>query len=310
VIVRLEDIQIRDPFVLRDEGKWYLYGSTDKDIWRADAAGFDAYISTEPADQAPGEFSGPVPAFRPPRGFWSSKNFWAPEVYACRGEYYMFATFKPHETMNHGRRGTASLKAKSLPGPFVPWSAGPITPKDWECLDGTLHIDPQGMPWMVFCREWQQVGNGEIYAVPLTEDLREAAGEPRLLFRADEAPWVRPLKGRAPGSYVTDGPFLYAPKNGALNMLWSSFTGAGYALGLAVSQGGGVMGPWQHQETPLYCRDGGHGMVFHTADGRIHLAIHSPNNTPMERALFIGLIEGPGGILEASGPVAAALNNP
>ncbi|MDR2534711.1 MAG: family 43 glycosylhydrolase, partial [Treponema sp.] len=222
--MKLEDIQIRDPFVLRDEDKWYLFGSTDKDIWYGDGLGFDVYISGEPAEQVPREFSGPVPAFRPPPGFWSSKNFWAPEVYRYYDEYYMFATFKANENAYHGRRGTAVLKASALPGPFEPWSDGPVTPAFWECLDGTLYIDPALNPWMVFCHEWKQIGNGEICALPLTKDLREAAGDPLVLFRGADAPWTRSLKGQPKGSYVTDGPFLYTETPGALTMLWSSFT--------------------------------------------------------------------------------------
>jgi hypothetical protein len=150
---------------------------------------------------------------------------------------------------------------------------------------------------MVFCHEWQQVGDGEMRAMPLSEDLREPAGEAVLLFRASDAPWVRPLQGRPPGSYVTDGPFLYTARNGALNMLWSSFADSGYAAGLAVSYGG-LRGPWAQAETPLYQDDGGHGMIFRTGSGRLYLAMHRPNKTPMERAFFIELTEDESGILK------------
>jgi beta-xylosidase len=282
----LQDIQIRDPFIIQEGGRLYLFGSTDKDIWQG-GTGFDAYISTGDLR----EFEGPFPAFRPPEGFWSHKNFWAPEVYAYpskgNGAYYLFATFKPDQ----GRRGTAILHSQSLPGPFLPWSCGPVTPADWECLDGTLHIDPQGKPWMVFCHEWQQVGDGEICLMPLSEDLRDASGEPQLLFRASEAPWTQPLKGRFPGSYVTDGPFLHRMKHGGLIMLWSSFDSAGYALGIARSKSGSVLGPWQQEEKPLFAADGGHGMLFTTQEGALYLTVHTPNITPHERAVFIEVVE-------------------
>ena len=120
----------------------------------------------------------------------------------------MFASFKNGER----RRGTAILRAEKPEGPFVPWSEGPgpeerdgrennpparkagagfpVTPPDWECLDGTFYADRQGNPWIVFCHEWVQAGDGEILAMPLTADLKAAVGEPRLLFRASEADWV------------------------------------------------------------------------------------------------------------------------
>lgn len=282
----IHDIQIRDPFIFRDGNKLYLFGSTDKDIWH-EGTGFDVYISQGDLKA----FEGPFPAFRPPEGFWSHKNFWAPEVYSYRykGElaYYMFATFKPDQ----GRRGTAILRAESLPGPFLPWSSGPVSPREWECLDGTFYLDEQQKPFMVFCHEWQQVGDGEICLMPLTEDLREASGEPTLLFRASEAPWTRPLKGRAPGSYVTDGPFLYPTASGKLLMLWSSFGDTGYCLGVACSESGSVFGPWQQEAEPLFSADGGHGMLFSAPDGRCYLTIHTPNSTPNERAVFIEVVE-------------------
>ena len=35
---------------------------------------------------------------------------------------------------------------------------------------------------MVFCHEWLQVFDGQIAAVPLSDDLGEAIGEPEILF--------------------------------------------------------------------------------------------------------------------------------
>ena len=63
-------------------------------------------------------------------------------------------------------------------GPFRPVGNRPVTPEGWHCLDGTLYTDRKGAPWLVFCHEWLQVGDGQICAVPLSEDLSEAVGEP------------------------------------------------------------------------------------------------------------------------------------
>jgi beta-xylosidase len=279
----IREIQIRDPFVFREEDTYYLFGSTDKDIWRAPAVGFDMYRSRGNLE----EFEGPFPCFRPPENFWSAVNFWAPEVYKYRGEYYMFATFKPRE----GRRGTAVLKSPSLELPFSPWSAGPVTPPEWECLDGTLYVDRDGKPWMIFCHEWVQVGNGEICLIPLSDDLKAASAGPRLLFRAAEAPWAKPLPerpGRPSPAYVTDGPNMYTSENGDLLMLWSSFNEQHrYCIGVARSESGLVTGPWKQSGEPLYEADGGHGMFFRSLEGRLYLAVHSPNKTPRERPVFI-----------------------
>jgi hypothetical protein len=156
---------------------------------------------------------------------------------------------------------------------------------------------------MVFCHEWQQVGDGQICAMPLTEDLRQAA-EPRVLFRAGEAVWAYPLKDRAPGSYVTDGPFLHRTKDGTLLILWSSFGQDGrYCIGAARSEDGSLTGPWVQSEEPLYGADGGHGMIFRSKEGRLYLAIHTPNKTPLERPIFVELTEKGGTVTVQTGNV-------
>jgi len=291
----LDQIQIRDPFVVREGDVYYLFGSTDKDIWHSDGVGFDVY-------RAKGQlrdFEGPFPAFRPGTGFWSTKNFWAPEVYAYGGAYVMFATFLPVS----GRRGTAVLRSDSVMGPYLPWSDGPVTPGDWECLDGTLYVDEMGAPWMVFCHEWTQVGDGQVCAMRMAEDLSRTVGEPHILFAASSAVWAAPLKGRAPGSYVTDGPYVVRHHSGKLLILWSSFGEDGnYCVGVASSSSGNLDGPWVQSERPLFESDGGHGMVFSAADGNLYLVIHTPNKTPHERLVFVGLRETGEG-LETTGEI-------
>ena len=45
-------------------------------------------------------------------------------------------------------------------------------------------------PWMVFCHEWVQIGDGTMDAVRLAADLSKPVGEPIQLFRASDAPGV------------------------------------------------------------------------------------------------------------------------
>jgi hypothetical protein len=291
------DIQIRDPFVLVESGVCYLFGSTDANIWRGPATGFDAYRS----DGGLEHWEGPFAAFRPPAGFFADSQFWAPECHPYGGAYYLFATFMPARGPRQGTRGTAVLRAAAPLGPYAPWSDGPVTPAGWQCLDGTLYVDADG-PWLVFCHEWVQVADGQICALPLTADLRAAAGEPELLFPASSAPWAFPfhhpaewardLERRLGPTYVTDGPFLHRAGNGDLLLLWSSWNRAGrYCLGVATSESGTIHGPWRQAEHELYSADGGHGMVFDAPQGGLTLALHAPNPTPLERAQFIPLDE-------------------
>lgn len=283
----LADIQIRDPYLLTlpERGEYLLFGSTDADIWRAPATGFDCYRSTDLV-----HWEGPIEAFRPPAGFWSDRNYWAPEAHVYRGRYYLFATFKAEGVC----RGTQILAADAPEGPYLPWSDGPVTPRDWECLDGTLFVDDAGEAWIVYCHEWEQVTDGTVVAQRLSDDLRQAIGEPTTLFAASAAPWVRPLSHpRIPegvNAYVTDGPFLHRMPSGALIMLWSSFGDRGYAMGIARSASGEVRGPWVQEDLPIWAEDGGHGMIARTLDGQLLLTLHQPNDTPNERTVLRPLV--------------------
>lgn len=275
--MNIREIHVRDPFVLAAEGKYYLYGTRGKEAWSNAATGLDVFVSDDLE-----QWKGPTEVFTPPQDFWADRDFWAPEVHAYQGAYYMFVSFKSGTAC----RGTQILRAESPMGPFVLHSNGPVTPRDWECLDGTLYVDQNAMPWMVFCHEWVQIQDGTVCAMPLTADLRGAAGQPTVLFHASELAWARENQE----NFVTDGPFLYRTVHGRLLMIWSSFSKHGYVQAVAASQSGEITGPWTH-EPLLFDRDGGHGMVFRAMTGQLYLVIHAPNEWPKERPLLLAVRE-------------------
>lgn len=232
-------------------------------------------------------WDGPIRVFGASTGFWGTKTYWAPEVHRHRGRYYLFGTFSS-ETRP---RACHILVSDGPRGPFKPLTSRPITPHGWQCLDGTLFVDEDGKPWIVFCREWEQVGDGEICALRLTDGLKYPLGKPIVLFRGSDAPW----KSAGP-HYITDGPFLHSNEDGTLLMLWSSFGNDGYAQGIARSEPGKITGPWKQESVPIYADDGGHGMIFHTFEGKLMLVLHSPNGGPT-RPKFIPVRETDGGLV-------------
>ncbi len=285
------DIQIRDPFIFVENGRYYLYGTTDLNCWRGKAAGFEAYASDDLTHFQP---MGRV--FAPSDDFWGTENFWAPELHKYQNAYYLFASFKAPGR----RRATSILKADNPLGPFMPWGEEKATPADWECLDGTLYVDKDGLPWIVFCHEWVQGGGGTVCSRRLKEDLSGPAGDAHTLFAARDAVWTKKIRHSSGiEGHVTDGPFMYKPANGQLWMLWSSMSETGYAIGLSISESGHILGPWHQQEKPLYSGDGGHGMVFRGADNVLRLAIHTPNRTPDERPIFLPVKEASNGLVLA-----------
>ena len=288
--MKIHDIQIRDPFVYvdHDEKTYYLFGTTDENCWRGPGQGFNCYRSKDLQ-----EWDGPIAAFRPTNDFWGKENFWAPEVHQFNNRFYMFATFKADKRY----RATQILVSEAVSGPYAPLNDGPITPANWQCLDGTLHVDDNGDPWIVFCHEWVQIHNGSVCAMRLSPDLKEAAERPYFLFNASEAPWVRESGWPEPGAkyhfptYVTDGPFLHRTADGTLLMLWSSLGAQGYAMGVSRSASGHILGPWHHEPDAIWAKDGGHGMIFQTLTGQLMLTFHMPNKTPDERAVFVAIEE-------------------
>lgn len=276
------DGQVRDPYVLVYDGKYYMYGTC-----LSNGKGYGCVVSEDLQN-----WSYPVQVYVPEEGSDEIADFWAPECHYHNGSFYLFATYRSQAS---GKRGTAIFKSSSPLGPFENITNGHITPKEIDCIDGTLYIDSEGQPWMVYVNEWTSSPDevGEMAAARLSDDFTHFTSEPIVLFRARKHIWTT-------GS-VTDGPCLYRTKNGRLIMLWSNISkSGGYAVGMAVSDNGEIDGNWIHYPEAFFERgsfseyDGGHPMIFNTLEDQLMMAVHSPNgetNGVFETARFIPLEE-------------------
>lgn len=276
--MKCNEINIRDPYVVVKDGKYYLYGTRGKGFG-LQTGGFDVYVSEDLEN-----WSDPHPCFDSEKYGLNMGANWAPEVHEYKGAYYMFVTFtRP----SNGLRGTFILKADNPMGPFVPHSKGQATPEEWECLDGTLYISPDGVPYIVFCHEHTQILDGTICYTRLSDDLTEAVGETVTLFHASEVKGVDAV-GDDGKRFVTDGPFMFRTKTGELLMIWSSFKAGNYAEYVVRFKGGDLGGEFEHLD-PLDTSDGGHGMIFRGLDGRLYFTFHAPNRSLDERPHFTEL---------------------
>lgn len=265
----------RDPCIVPYEGKYYMYTSHNK--------GYGVRVSEDLLT-----WSSAKQIFEASwmEGFTGDTNFWAPECHIYNGKFYLFATY--HSTDNN-HRGVSVFRCNTPDGKFEliskrsadAESVGHITPADWDAIDGTLYVDGEGKPWMVFVYEWTSTsdGIGRMAYAPLSDDLTHFTAEPQIMFKANDPAWT---------SYkVTDGPWMYTCEDGTLLMIWSNMGSGGYAVGVAVSSNGRLDGTWTQQEkalvtgskTSIYsATEGGHGMLFRDFDGRLYLAIHTPNS--------------------------------
>jgi len=274
-MLKRENINIRDPFVLTvpEEKCYYLYGTTSMQL----GPRLEAFRTSDLVN-----FEEPVSLFDIPDNFWGTTLFWAPEVKKHQGVYYLTTTLMNPVTKV---KGTQILRSLSPTGPFEAIANAPATPRQWASLDGTLWWE-NGQPWMVFCHEWGQVGDGTIERLQLSDDLTHAVGEPVTLFRGSQAPWSVEYNSEGFVGYVTDGPFLFYDRQNRLSLLWSSFNQAGYSMGVARSTDGTLSGEWVHDAEPIISGRGGHGMIFDTLNHERFLTYHSPNDKLQERAIF------------------------
>ena len=271
-----KDIRIRDPFIYTDFDTQcsYMYGTTafyDNSIYTADY--FCVFKSYDLEN-----FEEPVVIFSgADSDFWGKYDFWAPEVHKYKDKFYLFATCKADDH----ERATQIFVSDTPDGKFKPLGKQPQTPAGWECLDGTFVVE-DGKPYLVFCHEWLQVGNGQICAVELSEDMEKSVGEPKLLFLASDSPDSSEIGEMGSGNYVTDGPFLYR-ENGTLKMIWSTFNRGKYTV--QISECDSLFGRWRHLGD-TFGIDGGHAMLFCKLDGERYIAFHSPDQHGEERAVF------------------------
>ena len=214
--------------------------------------------------------------------FEKAIDWWAPDVYEWKGNFYIFVTVSGENE----KRGTMIFRSKNgIEGDYEPVRQDifSMTPRDMQCLDASLYVDRKGRPWMLFCHEWLECYDGEIWAQRLSKDLTRTKGKPVKLFSASEAPWCSPIDKRdGKGCYVTDAPFIVRDDaSGNLLMLWSSFTEKNgkrmYTYAQAVSSSGKVEGPWIQDTTSFNADDGGHTMIFRDLDGQLRVSYHSPN---------------------------------
>lgn len=274
-MLKRQDIRIRDPFILTDkENKcYYMYGTTSLNDNTLVANNTWSVYKTYDLEN----FEEPKVIFDGDEiNFWADRDFWAPEVHKYNGKYYLFGS-----CIKEGKNRASQIFVCDTPdGKYKPLTDKPVTPENWMCLDGTFYLE-NDIPYMIFSHEWVQVKNGEIWAQQLSKDLTDKVGEPFMLFKASDSPYVTEFPRE--GCYVTDGPFIFK-EDGKLKMIWSSFNKGKYLVLEATANS--IKDKWVHLPNK-YDFDGGHAMIFYTLEGERMISLHAPNEVNLERAVFI-----------------------
>ena len=126
----------RDPFILLAGDDYFLYRT-------ARERGVEALVSRDLEN-----WSDPILVYKTAPDHPGTKHcFWAPEVHYYKGKFYLITSVH-HGVI--GRHTVSVYRADSPLGPFEDIAGYCITPKEWDCIDGTLYVDENGTPWMFF----------------------------------------------------------------------------------------------------------------------------------------------------------------
>ncbi len=266
-----QKLRCRDPFIVLAGDDYFLYRTAGR-------RGIEALVSRDLEN-----WSEPLLVYAKPDDHPGEKDFfWAPECHYYKGNFYIFTSVWSRDT---GHRSISVYRAASPLGPFTDIAGYCVSPREWDCIDGTLYVDEDGQPWLVFVHEWTCMPDhvGAMAAAKLSDDLTHLISEPTQLFLANEPEWTE--RG------VTDGPFIGVTDAGRMIMIWSNFIPEylddAYAIGVSYSESGKITGPWKHQKKQIYSYklrpdfiyDGGHAMMFYDKGGELNITFHAPNAT-------------------------------
>lgn len=264
---KLDEIHVRDPYIITDSGFYYLTGTLSHETI-SDGYGVPIYKSKDLLT-----WEGPALIVEQAKGFENYSCFWAPEIHKVDDKFWLLVTLEP----KGGKRGTYLFISDKADGDYI--FKGRVTPEDMFSLDGTLY-EENGEKYIVYCYEWVEAHDGHVRAVKLLDDYTLDLSSDRLLFKASSNVFYP----RLGPNLITDGPYLYKDNN-KLKMLWSTVGSNRSYLLLSATSKGGLTDEWV-QDTLIYDKDGGHGMVFETLEGERKILIHSPNGRNAAKGQF------------------------
>jgi len=219
---------IGDPHVLPANGEYFTFatgGPIGFNVWRSQD------LTTFSKEKALKKIA------------WASGDYWAPEVYPWQGRYVMLFTARRASDQSL-RIGVAF--ADEPQGPYEDPIGAPLFDFGYAAIDGTLVVDDEGTPYMIYSRDCSEnivEGRHEshLYGVQLAPDLCATVGEPVLLTQPD-APWET-----ASGDYRwNEGPAVLA-HDGRYYLFYSAnyYADTAYSVGVAVADH--PLGPYVKQ---------------------------------------------------------------
>ncbi len=258
-----EPVPFADPYILAHGGAYYAYGTMA-------GSGIAVAVSEDLTHWRLGVGKAQEGLALHKSSSYGEKWFWAPEVVALNGRFYMLYTADERQCL---------AVSDSPLGPFLPHGPQPYLPFHHRSIDGTLFIEDDGSIHLFFVRCF---GGNSIWSVELTPDLLSC--RPETLRYCTEATQAWELKE----GLVNEGPSVLK-HDGKYYLLYSGngYTSKEYGVGVAVADS--LAGPWRkHPGNPFLQSVGGlvgvgHGAPFRDMAGRLRYVFHAHNSTQPHR---------------------------
>lgn len=250
-----------DPTIFFHEGKYYLYGTNDKN---ADN-GFIVYSSTD--EMKTWSMNGYALRKGDAFGDW---GFWAPHVWAHGGKFYM--AYSANEKI-------AIATSDKPTGPFTQTVKAALV-SSYGQIDPFIFIDDDGKKYMYHVRLG---GGNRIWVAEMTDDFSAMkAGTNTECITATAGTWehVNATAGR-----VAEGPTVIK-QDDKYYLFYSAndFRHKDYAVGFATSNS--AYGPWiKNTANPIIHQSitghagSGHGDILKGSDGTLQYIFHTHNST-------------------------------
>ena len=316
-------VQFGDPFVLFNEGMYYMYGTgggADK--------GFSAYSSKDLVNWKP---EGQVYYHNNKNG-WSDPNaawggaYWAPEVYKVKDKFYLFysAQWKVNEAKEEENFKIGVAVSDKPTGPFIDLAQKPLFDPGYPIIDANVFFDANGRSYLYYSRaaykhpveseiaaqakksgKYKEIEESWVYGVELKSDFSGVIGKPVMILRppvklADkQSAWesLSVTTGEVNRRW-TEGSVTFK-KDDIYYIMYSAnhFGGAHYAVGYATSNS--PLGPFKKSDiNPVLQQNTtkgglvsgtGHNSIIYSPDGKEMFCVYHGRTTATgsERVVFI-----------------------
>lgn len=249
-------VPLGDPFILTWQGKYYAYGTSSPN-------GIVVYVSDDLKNWT-------VPSGAPnglalhKDDVYADRWFWAPEVYAINGKFYMYFSADEHICV---------ATSDSPLGPFKQEVQKPMLETE-KSIDNSLFIDDDGTPYLF----WVRFNDGNnVWVAQLEKNLTDLKPETMRHCISVSQPWEE-IWPR-----VNEGPFVIK-RNGVYYMTYSANSYESQMYGVGVATATNINGLWtKYENNPILQKPGnlvgvGHHALFTDKDGKLRIVFHAHNS--------------------------------